>query len=121
MNPYVSAYQKKSAEIRTSHRRSFLSTGVLTVLLLLALSFMLVYKHAVGQQLLIEVQELKTERQKLVTEQSVLLGQKQAGLSRSRVVEYARKELNLDFPSPDRIRWVRINESSPVPSQSTEY
>jgi len=112
MNSYVSAYRQKSIEIKHESRRNFLSAGAVLMLCLLAVSFLLVYKHAVGQQLLIEVQELNTEKKELITEQSVLLGQKQTGMSRSRIVTYAREQLGLEFPGPERIHWIRI--TSPV-------
>ncbi len=108
MNSYVSAYRQKSVEIRHESRRNFLSAGALLMLCLLAVSFLLVYKHAVGQQFMIEAQELNSEKNKLITEQSVLIGQKQASLSRSRIVSYAREQLGLEFPNPERIRWIRI-------------
>ena len=114
MNPYVSAYKRKSVEIHHESRRNVMSVGAMAMLCLLALSFLLVYKHAVGQQLLIDVQELKSEKNDLITEQSDLLGRKQAGMSRARIVSYARENLGLEFPSPERIRWIRIN--APVPA-----
>jgi cell division protein FtsL len=114
MNSYVSAYRQKSVEIRHESRRNFLSTGAILMLCLLAASFLLVYKHAVGQQFLIEVQELNSEKKELFTEQSVLMGQKQASVSRSRIVSYAREQLGLEFPDPERIRWVRISSPPPL-------
>ncbi|MBW7994987.1 MAG: hypothetical protein FVQ81_00155 [Candidatus Glassbacteria bacterium] len=113
MNPYVSAYKRKSVEIRHESRRNFMSVGAMVMLCLLAMSFLLVYKHAVGQQLLIDVQELNSEKNNLITEQSVLLGQKQTAMSRSRIVSFVREHLDLDFPSPERIRWIRITAPAP--------
>ena len=113
MNPYVSAYKQKSVEIHHASRRAFFSVGAVAMLCLLALSFLLVYKHALGQQLLIEVQELKNTKNNLITEQSDLLGRKQAGMSRARIVEYAREHLGLDFPSPESIHWIRITAQAP--------
>lgn len=110
MNSYVSAYRQKSVEIRHESRRNFLSAGALLMLCLLTVSFLMVYKHAVGQQFMIETQELNSEKNKLITEQSVLIGQKQANLSRSRIVSYAREQLGLEFPNPERIRWIRITD-----------
>jgi cell division protein FtsL len=114
MNSYVSAYKQKSVEIRHESRRNFLSAGAILMLCLLAASFLLVYKHAVGQQFMIEVQKLNSAKNELITEQSVLLGQKQAGMSRSRIVTYAREQLFLEFPSPERIRWIRITALAPL-------
>ena len=113
MNSYVSAYKQKSQEIHHESRRNVLSAGAMVMLCLLAISFLLVYKHAVGQQLLIEVQELKTEKNSLITEQSDLLGRKQSEMSRARIVSYARENLGLEFPSPESIRWIRISDSAP--------
>lgn len=117
MNSYVSAYKQKSVEIHHAARRNFLSASAIVMLCLLALSFLLVYKHAVGQQLLIEVQELKNAKNNLITEQSDLLGRKQAVVARARIVDYARENLGLEFPSPESIRWIRIaapTESGPA-------
>ena len=113
MNSYVSAYKQKSVEIHHAARRNFLSVGAMVMLCLLAMSFLLVYKHAVGQQLLIDVQELKIEKSNLFTEQSDLLGRKQAVIARSRIVNYARDNLGLEFPSPESIRWIRIAAPTP--------
>jgi len=108
MNPYIDAYTKRSAEIRVHNRRNFFSAGVMAILFLLGLSFLLVYKHTLAQHLLIEVQELKNVQKDLVTEKSVLLGEWQASMSRSRIVEYAQSRLALDFPSPERVLWIRV-------------
>jgi cell division protein FtsL len=110
VNSYISAYKQKSVEIHHAARRNFLSVGAMVMTCLLALSFLLVYKHVVGQQLLIEVQELKNDKNNLITEQSDLLGRKQAGMARARIVDYARENLDLEFPSPESIRWIRIAE-----------
>jgi cell division protein FtsL len=121
MNSYVSAYRQKSVEIKHESRRNFLSAGAILMLCLLAASFLLVYKHAVGQQFMIEVQELNSDKNELITEQSVLLGQKQAGISRSRIVSYAREQLDLEFPNPERIRWIRIASPAPLGRWTDEH
>jgi len=108
MNPYIDAYKKSADDRKVKKRRSFFSTGALAVFSLLVVSFLMVYKHTIGRQLLIEVQSLNTVKEKLITEQSVLLGEKQSALSRARIISYARQKLELDFPSPDRIRWIRV-------------
>ncbi|HUU29251.1 MAG TPA: cell division protein FtsL [archaeon] len=108
MNPYINAYKKISSEKKQKNRRNTFSAIVLAVFFLLSISFLLVYKHTVAQYLLLEVQQLKLTRKNLVTEQSVLLGEKQAFLSRARISSYAQKHLGLEFPSPDRIRWIKM-------------
>jgi hypothetical protein len=114
MNPYISAYKKNASARQTEKRRSFFSSGALAIFFLLGLSFLLVYKHTLGQYMLIEVQELKTSYDYLVTEQSVLLGEKQACLSRERIISYARERLSLELPSPDRIHWIKAEAVRPV-------
>ncbi len=108
MNPYIDAYKKSADDRKAKKRRNFFSTSVLAFFFLLGVSFLMVYKHTLGQHLLLEVQSLNIEKKKLITEQSVLLGEKQSVLSRARIISYARQQLELDFPSPDRIRWIRM-------------
>jgi len=108
MNPYINAYKKSADDRKVKKRRSFFSTSVLAFFFLLGVSFLMVYKHTLGQHLLLEVQSLNLEKKKLITEQSVLLGEKQSVLSRARIISYARQQLELDIPSPDRIHWIRV-------------
>ena len=117
---YVDANGKRSADIKLRTRRNFFSAGVMAIFFLLGLSFLLVYKHTLGQHLLIEVQELKVEQKNLITEKSVLLGERQACMSRSKIVEYAKNRLGLDFPSPERIQWLRV-ESAEGLTQAENY
>ena len=119
MNPYIDAYKKSADDRKVKKRRNFFSTGVLAVFFLLAVSFLMVYKHTIGQQLLHQVQSLNTEKDKLITEQSVLLGEKQSVLSRARIISYARQRLELDFPSPDRIRWIRVETGKDLSTNSS--
>jgi len=60
------------------------------------------------------VQQLKAVQKELITEQSVLFGEKQAVLSRARIIEYAREHLELQFPSPEQIRWIRVESGNNV-------
>ena len=114
MNPYIDAYKKSSKDREQKNRRNFFSAGVLAVFFLLAISFLLVYKQTFGQHMLFEVQQLKAAQKELITEQSVLLGEKQAVLSRARIIEYAREHLELQFPSPEQIRWIRVESGNNV-------
>ena len=116
MNPYVSAYKKKDIDNKQEKRRKFFSSALNVLLAMFFLSFLLVCKHIHGQHLLIDMANLKGLRKQLLTEQSVLLGEKQSVLSRARIIEYARKNLDLEFPSPERVRWIDIetvNQSIP--------
>jgi len=108
MNPYIDAYKKSAKDRKVKNRRTFFSASVLAVFFLLGVSFLMVYKHTLGQHLLLEVQSLNAEKKKMITEHSVLLGEKQSVLSRARIISYSRQQLELDFPSPDRIRWIRV-------------
>ncbi|MEA1997186.1 MAG: cell division protein FtsL [Gemmatimonadota bacterium] len=108
MNPYTIAYKKDAAARRAENRRSLFSAGVMVVFLILGVSFLLVYKHTLAHHLLSDVQQLKATRNSLVTERSVLLGDKQVFLSRSRISSYAREQLGLEFPDQDRVRWVSM-------------
>ena len=114
MNPYIDAYKKSADDRKVKKRRSFFSTSVLALFSLLCVSFLMVYKHTLGQHLLIEVHSLNLEKKNLITEQSVLLGEKQTVLSRARIISFARERLELDFPSPDRIRWIRVETRKDV-------
>jgi hypothetical protein len=109
MNPYVNAYKKHEVTNRRMQRRHLFSAGAALVFLLMLLSLGLVYKRTIGQQWLLDVQRLKQERKDLLTGQSIYLGQKQEYLSRERIIAYARENLNLEFPDPDRIRWIRVD------------
>lgn len=110
MNPYVSAYKKNQDLNRRQRRRSIFSGGALVLFILFLVSFVLVGKRTLGQQILIEVQALKAERRMLITAQSVYMGQKQEYLSRERIIEYAREKLGLDFPDPSQVMWVRVQQ-----------
>jgi len=112
MNPYVNAYKKNAVERKSRNRRNLFSAAVLVIFFLLGISFLLVYKHTLGQQLLLEVQQLKAAKKEMVTEQSVLLGEKQCFLSRSRIISYAQEFLDLDFPGPQQIRWIRLETTT---------
>ena len=114
MNPYIDAYKKSSQDREQKNRRNLFSAGMLGIFFLLGISFLLVYKHTFGQHLLFEVQQLKAVQKELITEQSVLLGEKQAVLSRAKIIEYAREHLALQFPSPEQIRWIRVEAGNNV-------
>ena len=108
MNPYVTAYKKDSAVRQSRIRRDRFSTAVTLVFLALIVSFFLVYKRTLGQHLMYEVQQMRSIHKGLITENSVLLAQKQAYLSRERITAYARERLGLDFPAPESIRWIKV-------------
>ncbi len=108
MNPYVIAYKKDSAVRQSRIRRDRFSAVVTLVFLALTVSFFLVYKRTLGQHLMYEVQQMRSIHKGLITENSVLLAQKQAYLSRERITAYARERLGLDFPAPESIRWIKV-------------
>ncbi|MBN2287910.1 MAG: cell division protein FtsL [Candidatus Glassbacteria bacterium] len=112
MNPYVSAYKKNSAVRQTRIRRDRFSAAITLVFLALTVSFFLVYKRTLGQQLVYQVQQMHSIHDDLITENSVLLAQKQAYLSRERITAYARERLGLDFPAAERIRWVKLEAAA---------
>lgn len=108
MNPYVTAYKKDSAVRQSRIRRDRFSAAVTLVFLALTVSFFLVYKRTLGQHLMYEVQQMRSIHKGLITENSVLLAQKQTYLSRKRITAYARERLGLDFPAPESIRWIKV-------------
>ena len=116
MNPYASAYKKDSAVRQSRIRRDRFSAAATLVFLILAVSFFLVYKRTLVQHLMYEVQQMRSIHKGLVTENSVLLAQKQTYLSRERITTYARERLGLDFPAPESIRWIRVEVA---PGQKT--
>ena len=118
MNPYVSAYKKDSAVRQSRIRRDRFSAVATLVFLILAVSFLLVYKRTQVQHLMYEVQQMRSIHQGLVTENSVLLAQKQTYLSRERITAYAQERLGLDFPAPESIRW--MTSSPPSPRMTSE-
>ena len=65
MNPYIDAYKKSADDRKVKKRRNFFSTSVLAFFFLLGVSFIMVYKHTLGHQLLHEVQSLNIEKDKL--------------------------------------------------------
>ncbi len=107
MNPYLSAYKRNASQQRVRDRKVVFSSAALAAFFLLGLSLLVVYKQTLGQHLLAEVQRLRVEQKGLVTEQSVLLGEKQQSLSRVRVIAYARERLGLEFPAPESIHWIK--------------
>lgn len=108
MNPYVTAYKKDSAVRQSRIRRDRFSVAVTLVFLVLTVSFFLVYKRTLGQHLMYEVQQMRSIHKGLITENSVLLANKQEYLSRERITTYARERLGLDFPAPESIRWIKV-------------
>ena len=111
MNPYGYEYRKSQVINRRQRRRSVFSGGALVLLLIFLASSALVYKRTLGQQLLIEVQNLKVEHKRLITEQSIYLGRKQEYLSRERIVAYATERLGLEFPEPSKVLWIRLESA----------
>ena len=67
-------------------------------------------KQGIGTAL--DQARLKAAKKEMVTEQSVLLGEKQCFLSRSRIISYAQEFLDLDFPGPQQIRWIRLETTT---------
>ena len=114
MNPYGIEYRRSQVINRKQRRRTVFSGGVLVFLLVFLASFALVYKQTLGQQLLSEVQNLKVEHKRLITEQSVYLGLKQEYLSREKIVTYATERLGLEFPDPSKVFWVRLEQMETV-------
>jgi hypothetical protein len=112
MNPYAGAYRRNQAVNRRIHRRSVFSGAMFTFFLLFIASCILVGKRTVGQQLLNEVQSLKVERKRLITEQSIYMSRKQEFLSRERIIDFARERLGLDFPEPGQVQWVRMEKAT---------
>ena len=112
MNPYFSAYTKNSVDRQSRIRRDRFSITAILVFFALTVSFFLVYKRTLGQHLMYEVQQLHSTHKQLLTENSVLLAQKQQYLSRERITTYARERLGLAFPGPERIRWIRVEAVS---------
>jgi cell division protein FtsL len=112
MNPYFSAYTKNSIDRQSRIRRDRFSIAALLVFFTLTICFFLVYKRTLGQHLMYEVQQLRSIHKQLLTENSVLLAEKQHYLSRERITGYAREKLGLDFPAPESIRWIRV-ETAP--------
>ncbi len=110
MNPYAGAYRRNQAVNRRIRRRSVFSGALFAFFLLFIASCILVGKRTVGQQLLNEVQNLKVERKRLITEQSIYMSRKQEFLSRERIIAYARERLGLDFPEPGQVQWVRMEK-----------
>ena len=108
MNPYVSAYKKNSAVRQSRIRRDRFSIAAVLVFLAMAIAFFLVCKRTLGQHLLYEVQQMRSEHKGLLTENSVLLAQMQEYLSRERITAYARERLGLDFPDPQSIHWITV-------------
>jgi len=108
MNPYVTAYKKDSAVRQSRIRRDRFSVAATLVFLDLTVSFFLVYKRTLGQHLMYEVQQMRSIHKGLITENSVLLANKQEYLSRERITTYARERLGLDFPAPESIRWIKV-------------
>ncbi len=119
MNPYAGAYKRNQVVNRRIQRRTAFSGALFAFFLLFLASCVLVCKRTVGQQLLIEVQNLKSERKRLITEQSIYLSRKQEFLSRERIIAFARERLGLDFPEPGQVRWVRL-ESNTAGSVATD-
>lgn len=114
MNPYGIEYRRSQVINRKQRRRTVFSGGVLVFLLIFLASFALVYKQTLGQQLLLEVQNLKVEHKRLITEQSVYSGQKQEYLSREKIVTYATERLGLEFPDPSKVFWVQLEQVESV-------
>ncbi|MCE5270494.1 hypothetical protein LLH00_04350 [bacterium] len=112
MNPYAGAYRRNQVVNRRIQRRTAFSGALVAFFLLFLASCVLVGKRTVGQQLLIEVQNLKSEHKRLITEQSIYISRKQEYLSRERIIAFARERLGLDFPEPGQVRWVRLESTA---------